>query len=123
VSESVAGGALRAIAVGSFVNGRQPYQTSGRAIIGETADGGRIVRLEGFRTTNGPDLYVYLSTSATPNASDQIGRFVDLGRLRGNVGDQNYPIARDVDLAQYRSVVIYCRAFARVFGYATITAP
>jgi hypothetical protein len=45
-----------------------------------------ILGLENFKATNGPDLYVYLASDSS--ASD----FVDLGRLKGNMGNQNYDI-------------------------------
>lgn len=49
-------------------------------------DGTNVLRLENFKATNGPDLYVYLATDKS--ASD----IVNLGRLKGNIGNQNYAI-------------------------------
>lgn len=77
-------------------------------------DGTDILRLEDFRSTNGPDLYVYLSTDRS--ASD----FVSLGRLKGNVGNQNYEIPPETDLEKYDTVLIWCRAFSVLFGSADI---
>ena len=59
-----------------------------------------------FFSTNGPDLYVYLSTDKS--ASD----FVNLGRLKGNMGNQNYEIPQGTDLERYGTVLIWCKAFS-----------
>ena len=54
--------------------------------------GGNVLRLEDLVVTNGPDLYVYLSTDKS--ASD----FVNLGRLKANIGNQNYQIPEGTDM-------------------------
>lgn len=107
---------------GSFRNLEHP--TTGTAKIIELTDGSRVVRLEDFRTSSGPDVVVILS--ATPATEDDWGAyddgpFVNLGALRGNVGDQNYAIPAGVDLSKYRSVVIWCRRFNVAFGAAPVT--
>ena len=73
-----------------------------------------ILRLENFKSTNGPDLYVYLSTDS--HASN----FVSLGRLKGNIGNQNYEIPIGTDLSKYHTVLIWCRAFSVLFGHADL---
>ncbi len=73
-----------------------------------------ILRLENFKATNGPDLYVYLATDNS--ASD----FVNLGRLKGNIGNQNYDISEGTDLSRYDSVLIWCQAFSVLFGSAQL---
>jgi hypothetical protein len=78
------------------------------------ADGKSILRLEDFKSTNGPDVYVYLSTDK--KASDS----VNVGRLKGNIGNQNYEIPQDVDLSKYNLVLIWCRAFSVLFGSAEL---
>lgn len=74
-----------------------------------------ILRLENFKATNGPDLYVYLSTDKS--ASD----FVNVGRLKGNIGNQNYEIQAGTDLSKYNTVLIWCRAFSFLFGSAQLS--
>ncbi len=73
-----------------------------------------VLRLEEFESTNGPDLYVYLSTDKT--ASD----FVNVGRLKGNIGNQNYEIPDGTDLSRYKTVLIWCKAFSVLFGSAEL---
>ncbi len=88
------------------------HNAEGQAIVIQLADGASILRLEDFKSTNGPDLYVYLSTDKT--ASD----FVNLGKLKGNIGNQNYDIPQRTDLEKYDTVLIWCRAFSVLFGSA-----
>ena len=76
----------------------------------------RILRLENFKSTNGPDLYVYLSKNAR-GISDG---YVELARLKGNIGNQNYHIPDDVDLDEYSHVLIWCKQFSVLFGYADL---
>jgi hypothetical protein len=80
-------------------------------------DGTNVLRLENFKATNGPDLYVYLATDRS--ASD----IVNLGRLKGNIGNQNYPIPAGTDLAKYNTVLIWCKAFSVLFGSAQLVSP
>jgi len=98
------------------------HQTGGRATIYQLADGRRVLRLSGFSTSNGPDVRVYLVAAADVNDNDAADRdgFVDLGSLKGNVGDQNYILPVDVDLRRYRAVSIWCRRFSVNFGAAPL---
>lgn len=90
------------------------HNTEGQAKVIKLGDGSNFLRLEDFRSTNGPDLYVYLSTDK--GNSD----FVNLGRLKGNVGDQNYKIPDGTDLSQYDTALIWCQAFSVLFGSAEL---
>jgi hypothetical protein len=45
---------------------------------------------------------------------------VSLGRLKGNQGNQNYPIPADLDLANVGSVTIWCRQFSVNFTTAPL---
>ena len=99
------------------------HGTSGEVRVVELVDGRRIVRLEGLDTDNGPDLYLYLSTNAADGPEGAFDDdFVDLGRLQGNLGNQNYELPEAVDPAQYQSVVIWCDRFDSAFGAATLAA-
>ena len=80
------------------------------------------LRFEEFATDNGPDLYVYLSTAAPDAPADRFDDdFVDLGRLKGNIGDQNYLIPAGTDLDTYATVVIWCEDFSVAFGSAGLS--
>jgi len=79
-------------------------------------DGRDVLRLENFKSTNGPDLYVYLSTDT--EATD----IVNLGALKANIGNQNYEIPDGTDLEKYNHVLIWCKSFSVLFGSAELTA-
>jgi hypothetical protein len=101
--------------IGNFVGaGDGFHNTEGVAKIIQLADGTDILRLENFKATNGPDLYVYLSTDKT-NAD-----IVNLGRLKGNIGNQNYLIPVGTDITKYNTALIWCRAFSVIFGSAQL---
>lgn len=95
--------------------------TSGRVAVVDV-DGERILRFEDFRTSNGPDLVVYLSSSYPRDSGDTsvAEDFVDLGQLKGNVGAQNYEIPPGADLDRYSSVIVWCRRFNVTFGAARL---
>jgi hypothetical protein len=110
----------RMLSSGGF-GSRNRYTVTGQATIYELEDGSRTLRLEPFQSTNGPDLYVYLTTAGhTDDDAALAADFVDLGDLRGNIGSQNYPIPDDVDLAAYDTVVIWCERFTVAFGAADL---
>ena len=100
---------------GSFVGvGDGIHDAQGIAKVIPIEGGGNVLRLEDLIVTNGPDLYVYLSTDKS--ASD----FVNLGRLKANIGNQNYQIPEGTDMTKYDTVLIWCRAFSVLFGSADL---
>ena len=96
------------------------HNGEGSATIYELPEGRRVLRFENFRVTNGPQLHVILSPEEPTSILDGVGDYVDLGALKGNIGNQNYEIPDDVDLSQYKSVVIYCVPFRVVFSAAAL---
>jgi len=102
--------------MGNFVDvGDGFHKVEGVAKVIDLADGRTFLRLENLKATNGPDLYVYLS--ADKDASD----IVNLGRLKGNIGNQNYEIPAGTDLSKYNTVLIWCKAFSTLFGSAKLS--
>ncbi|WP_089404409.1 DM13 domain-containing protein [Geodermatophilus saharensis] len=107
------------LATGTFVS--LEHETIGTARVVRLPDGSTVVRLEGFETTNGPALFVYLSqNAATGEEAGFDDEFVDLGPLKGNVGDQNYVVPEGFDATGYVSVVIWCDRFDAAFGAADL---
>ena len=113
---------VQAVAMGSFKDADAFHRGSGTATIYRTPDGSEVLRLENLDVTNGPALHVVLSTHPDPERSEQVKQegYVDLGDLKGNRGNQNYPIPAGVDTSIHKSVVIYCYPFAVVFSVATL---
>ncbi|MCU1335395.1 MAG: electron transfer family protein [Bryobacterales bacterium] len=100
------------------------HNTSGRATIYQEQDGKLVLRLTNFKTSNGPDVHVVLI--AAKNADDDANFLksnierVELGKLKGNEGDQNYEIPEGTDLNKFQTVSIYCERFNANFGAAPL---
>ena len=100
------------------------HATSGRATVYQEVDGKLVLRLTNFKTSNGPDVHVVLV--ATKDAMDDANFLkdntdkVELGKLKGNEGDQNYEIPAGTDLTKFRTVSIYCERFNANFGAAPL---
>lgn len=108
------------IAAGSFVSHNR-YTTEGEARVIDPGDGRRVLRFEDFSTDNGPDLRVYLSGASSGEQGGALADdFVELGPLKGNIGNQNYGIPAGVDLDSYSTVVIWCVRFTVSFGAAEL---
>ena len=98
------------------------HETTGTAVVFSVGDGTRLLRLEDLATSNGPDLRVILSAAPLSEDWRVWGQdYVELDRLKGNVGSQNYEIPADVDLGRYGRVVIWCDRFDVGFGVADIS--
>ncbi|HEU4930696.1 MAG TPA: DM13 domain-containing protein [Pyrinomonadaceae bacterium] len=117
-----ASAASNQLATGEFHNGA--HETKGMAAVFQLADGKKTLRLTNFATSNGPDVHVYLvaATDAKDNDSVTKAGFLDLGSLKGNIGDQNYELPANADLAKYRAVTIWCKRFSVNFGTAPLNS-
>src|SRR6266404_7626107 len=110
------------LATGAFHG--KVHNTSGRATIYQEQDGKLVLRLTNFKTSNGPDVHVILI--AAKNADDDANFLksntdkLELGKLKGNEGDQNYEIPAGTDLTKFRAVSIYCERFNANFGAAPL---
>jgi len=118
---SVGASVSRALASGQFHS--VAHETHGTATIQDVGGGRRVLRLSEFTTSNGPDVRVYLV--AAPDAKDNEtvtkAGFVELGKLKGNQGDQNYDVPDNLDLSRYRAVTIWCHRFNANFATAPLT--
>lgn len=102
--------------VGTFVGvGDGIHDAQGTVRTISLDHGNNVLRLENFKATNGPDLYVYLATD------DKASEFVSLGKLKANNGNQNYDIPENTDLEKYNTVLIWCKAFGVLFGNADLS--
>ena len=101
------------------------HETKGQAVIYRLPDGQRVLRFTDFETSNGPDVQVYLvaASDAKDHATVTRAGFINLGALKGNIGDQNYEIPAEADLATYRAVTVWCRRFSVNFGTAPLEPP
>ena len=104
---------------GSFIS--HEHATTGTAEIYQLPDGSRVLRIENLDTSNGPDLKVWLTDAPVIEGVDgwgvfDDGQYLDLGRLKGNQGSQNYTIPADADISQLTSLSIWCDRFDVSFG-------
>lgn len=114
---SVSGG-QKMLVVGTFGEIDFIHKGSGQAKLIES-DGKKFLRFEDFKVTSGPDLYVYLTKSEKPTGdAESLGDFIDLGLLKGTMGNQNYEITQDI--SGYKTAVIWCKRFGILFSYAVM---
>ena len=109
------------LASGDFQELDALHYGAGRATIYQLADSTRILRFEDFSSARGGDARVYLARDPQPLSALQLGEdFLDLGRLKGNVGDQSYFLPTNRDLSYFRSAVVFCRQFNLSITVATL---
>ena len=100
------------------------HETSGRATVYRQPDGRLTLRLTDFHTSNGPDVHVVLATADDPALQSYTpGKAlvsVEIDRLKGNEGNQDYKLPANTDFARYSTVAIYCERFHAIFGTATL---
>lgn len=101
------------------------HDTSGTARIVKLADGRRVLTLENLQTSDGPALHVWLTDAPVIDGEDgwhifDDGLYTDLGNLKGNIGNQVYPLPADLDLSRYSSVSVWCERFSVSFGAAEL---
>lgn len=94
------------------------HETTGEVLLIRLADGSHLVRLMGFKTSDGPDLHVVLGTS---DAGDiDVGDPLELGPLRATSGNLNYAVPAGTDVSTFRNIAIWCQRFDAVFGSAPL---
>ncbi|MFE4261761.1 DM13 domain-containing protein [Streptomyces sp. NPDC056883] len=116
--------APQTVAQGALIS--HEHTTTGTAKLIRLPDGSHTLRLENLDTSNGPDLRVWLTDAPVKEGTAgwrvfDDGKYVSLGKLKGNKGDQNYAIPSDVNPAAYTSVTIWCDRFDVSFGAAPLT--
>ncbi len=97
------------------IAGADGHSGTGTATVVERPDGARVLTLTGFEVDPGPNVEVYL-TPTTESVSDR----VELGDLKGNVGDQQYEIPGDADLREYSNLVLWCTPFTTRIAVAEL---
>ena len=100
-------------------------KVAGMATIYNLGTDGYVLRFEDFNVINGPDLRVLVTTHPDPMGRGDVHAddvtYVELGKLKGNIGNQNYPIPPEVNVDDQHSVVIYCKPFQVVFAVAPLS--
>ncbi len=77
---------------------------------------------ESFKTDSGPDLFVILHRNSTvPVSGVREKDYIQLARLQKINGTQRYAIPTNVQLADFRSVAVWCKQFNATFGFAPLS--
>ncbi|CEJ45012.1 DM13 domain-containing protein [Umezakia ovalisporum] len=102
-----------------FQDGEHPTQGKVNVI---TENGKRYLAFDqGFKTDNGPDLFVILHRSKKPPIYGVVEKdYVSIAALEKISGAQRYALPDQVNLAEFKSVAIWCRKFNATFGYAVL---
>lgn len=117
--DAVAGAS--ALASGRFIEIDRLHWGEGTATLYQLADGRHILRFEEFASASGGEVYVYLARDPQPLTAIEVGQgFLDLGRLKGSVGNQNYFLPGGHDASVYQSAVVFCRQFNAVITTARL---
>lgn len=111
---------------GSFTQGDSTYTITGNAYLSRF-EGTLNLTLTDFEVSNGPDLYIYaVKTSSTDNKTvkETVANldFINLGKLKGNIGSQNYELETEINPTDYQVITIWCQRFSRNFGSALLAA-
>jgi hypothetical protein len=120
ISPCAASAAPTVVSSGAFTSGA--HATKGTATIYKLDDGTRVLRLTDFSTSNGPEVHVYLAAAKVVKRNEDVtsAGFVDLGDLKSNTGNQNYPLPASVALDSYHTISIWCARFHVNFGSAAL---
>ena len=99
---------------GVFTGFDRIHTGSGNVNVIQVGDRHTIRFEENFDVANGPDLYVGFGKD---------GEYIkgsEIGKLKGNIGSQNYELPAGIDLADYNEVWIWCKAFSVGFAKAAL---
>jgi len=115
-AQSSYGSSTEASAASTFVKKR--YNIKGTWNVSEQ-DGQTLIKFDNdFKTKGGPDLKLYLSskTLSELESGDVEETSLKLSVLKSNQGAQSYILPEEVNLSDYKSVVIHCEAFSVLWG-------
>jgi len=109
----------QSVNTGSFVG--LAHEASGQAGVYQQ-DGAYVLRFEdNTMIFNGPDLYVWLLEADSFEEGSQPTSYLDLGKLKGNEGGQNYQLPADYDPGKHKAVLIWCLRFGVPFAVAPLS--
>ncbi|MEV0645209.1 DM13 domain-containing protein [Phytomonospora sp. NPDC050363] len=109
------------LAEGEFIT--HEHETTGTAQLFRQPDGKVVLALAGLKTSDGPDLRVWITDQAVEKDAWDVfddGYYVELGELKGNKGDQLYEVPEGTDLTKITSVTVWCKRFSVSFGAALL---
>jgi len=97
---------------------KKRYSIKGEWSVAEV-DGETQIRFsDDFKTKGGPDLKVFLSKTSIENLDSETAEqnSFKIGVLKSKSGGQIYTLPDDINLSNYKSVIIHCSAFSVLWG-------
>lgn len=94
------------------------HSLSGKAVVYERTGGGRIISLENFTMTSGPDVFVLFSRSNVYSKANTVA----VSMVRGSYQNATvqYELPESIDLTTHPFVLVYCVQFSQLFGVADV---
>jgi len=117
IATATAAAGPKVLAIGQLQRIDDLHRGTGPVTLVEV-DGKTFVRFENVAIQNGPDLHVYLARGM--GGAYDGGRDLYLGALKATNGSFNYELPGGIPLGEYKSVVIWCRAFTVLFTWADL---
>ncbi|MBK1834091.1 DM13 domain-containing protein [Roseibacillus ishigakijimensis] len=80
--------------------------------------GQRVIALKDFKTATAPDLKIFLSTKPADQLTSRnaTNGALYVAKLKSSIGDQSYVLPKDVDLSRYKTVLIHCEKYSKLWG-------
>lgn len=112
--------ANRVIATGGWT--KKSQKADGTWTIAVEDGVGKITLSDDFSTRNAPDLKIFLSplSASDVTASTAVSGSAFIGPLQSNKGAQSYTIPADIDVSAYRSILIHCEQYTKLWVAADI---
>ncbi len=109
-------------ASGSWVD--KKYSINGNWEVMQREDGNWIIKFdENFKTKSGPDLKVFLSPQSIDEVTGKTATqgAVLLAKLTNNKGAQEYVLPSNIDINDFKSLLIHCEAYSVLWGGANFS--
>jgi hypothetical protein len=97
---------------GNFVSSAHP--SSGFVKIIKESNGKLFMSFENFKTDNGPDLRIWVSPDINASTYQEIGALIAIS------GNFSYELTASVNYTTNNHVLIWCKDFSVLFGYAVL---
>jgi Electron transfer DM13 len=111
VNDPVTVDVSKAIYTGTFTSG--VHATSGKIYVIKNSNNSYTLQLQDFKTDDGPDVHIYLSTDK--NAKE----YLDVLTKSKN-GTYTITVNQATDFTKYKFVLAWCESFSVLFGSAEL---
>lgn len=101
---------------------KKAYSASGAWKIVKNGDDHYIVLDSRFKTKSAPDLKLFLSKNSASSLTGKNATkgAVRIAKLKSNKGEQRYKLPRSVNPASYKTLLIHCERYSKLWTTAAI---